>query len=103
MKIDPTNNQPLVKKNDNNQSRLKLGQLNVESAETKEAAPSSDRVNISTSSKLYQRALDLATLAPDIRSEKVADLTAKIAAGNYRVSSETVADSIIRKSVSEFV
>ncbi|MDR1577604.1 MAG: flagellar biosynthesis anti-sigma factor FlgM [Deltaproteobacteria bacterium] len=102
MKIDLTNNQPLVKKNDNNQGRLKLGQMTVDSPEAKEAA-SSDKVNISTSSKLYQRALDLATLAPDIRSEKVADLTAKIAAGNYRVSSEAVADSIIRKSVSEFV
>jgi negative regulator of flagellin synthesis FlgM len=101
MKIDPFNSQPLVKKNTTNPSRPNLGQLNVDNGEAK-AVPT-DRVNISTNSRLYQRALELATLAPDVRSEKVADLTARIAAGSYRVSSETVADSIIRKSVSEFV
>jgi negative regulator of flagellin synthesis FlgM len=102
MKIDPTNNQPLVKKNETNAGRQKLGQLTIDSAEDSKVSPS-DRVNISSSSRLYQRALELATMAPDVRSEKVADLTARIAAGTYKVSSEAVANSIIRKSVSEFV
>ncbi|MDR1083455.1 MAG: flagellar biosynthesis anti-sigma factor FlgM [Deltaproteobacteria bacterium] len=102
MKIDPTNSQPLVKKTDSNSARPNLGQLTIDSAESS-ASPVSDRVNISTNSRLYQRAMELAAMAPDIRSEKVADLTARIAAGTYKVSSETVADAIIRKSISEFV
>jgi negative regulator of flagellin synthesis FlgM len=102
MKIDPTKSQPLVKKTDSNSDRTKLGQLTIDSAESS-ASTVSDRVNISTNSRLYQRAMELATMAPDIRSEKVADLTARIAAGTYKVSSETVADAIIRKSISEFV
>jgi negative regulator of flagellin synthesis FlgM len=102
MKIDPTISQNLVKKTDSRQDKAK-GQLVIDSGDKNAPQAGSDRVNISTSSRLYQRALELATLAPDIRSEKVADLTAKIAAGTYQVSSQTVADSIVRKSISEFV
>jgi negative regulator of flagellin synthesis FlgM len=103
MKIDPTNSQPLVKKTDTQSGKSSLGILTIESAESSATTAASDRVNISTNSRLYQRALELATLAPDIRSEKVAELTAKIAAGTYKVSPETIADAIIRKSISEFV
>jgi negative regulator of flagellin synthesis FlgM len=101
MKIDATNNQLLVNKKNESSARVTLGQLTIDSAEEK--APAGDRVEISTSSRLYQRAVELATLAPDIRAEKVADLTARVAAGTYKVSSEAVADAIIRKSISEFV
>ncbi|MDR0549290.1 MAG: flagellar biosynthesis anti-sigma factor FlgM [Deltaproteobacteria bacterium] len=103
MKIDPTNNQLVVNKKNDNSGRLNLGRLSVDSATEETKAKEEDRVNISTSSRLYQRAMELATIAPDVRSEKVADLTARIAAGTYKVSSEELAQSIIRKSVSEIV
>ncbi|MDR1873151.1 MAG: flagellar biosynthesis anti-sigma factor FlgM [Deltaproteobacteria bacterium] len=103
MKIDPLTSQPLVKKSEVNQERAKPERNAAEDSTDTSAAVTADRVNISSNSRLYQRALELATLAPDVRSEKVADLTARIAAGTYKVSSETVATSMIRKSVSEFV
>ncbi|MDR1657698.1 MAG: flagellar biosynthesis anti-sigma factor FlgM [Deltaproteobacteria bacterium] len=88
---------------------LKIGRTEVQPGSEKTTGESSkapevtagaagDRVNISERSRLIAKARELATLAPDIRSEKVAELTAKIANNTYKVSSEQVADSIIKKS-----
>jgi negative regulator of flagellin synthesis FlgM len=94
MKID-TNAQPMKVKKPGFQNNEKP----VVTGRSEEAAPSTgDKVNISDRSKLIAKAQELVGLAPDIRSEKVADLTARIAAGTYKVSAEKVADSIIKKS-----
>jgi negative regulator of flagellin synthesis FlgM len=94
MKID-INNHPLkIKKQEYQTTAEKLAETTESSAQT----VAGDKVNISDRSKLIAKARELASLAPDVRAEKVADLTARIAAGTYKVSSETVANSIIRKS-----
>jgi negative regulator of flagellin synthesis FlgM len=62
-----------------------------------------DKVVLSDRSKLIAKARELAASAPDVRAEKVADLTARIAAGTYHVSSEKVAASIIKKSFTGLV
>ncbi|MDR2442033.1 MAG: flagellar biosynthesis anti-sigma factor FlgM [Deltaproteobacteria bacterium] len=99
MKIDP-NAQPL--KINRNEVQPGSSGSDKTSAETyaseTTASAQSDKVNISERSRLIAKARELATLAPDTRSEKVAELTAKIASGSYQVSSEQVADSIIKKS-----
>jgi flagellar biosynthesis anti-sigma factor FlgM len=97
MKID-TNTQPLNVKKPGFQ---KAGEKPPVSGQIEETSvvKGGDKVNISDRSKLIAKAQELATLAPDVRSEKVADLTARIAAGTYKVSAETVADSMIRKGI----
>ncbi|MDR1040128.1 MAG: flagellar biosynthesis anti-sigma factor FlgM [Deltaproteobacteria bacterium] len=106
MKIDNANNPFAIKKNDPARpGAIGKGSLSISSAETaSEAKPAAgDTVNISDRSRLIAKATELSQLAPDIRSEKVADITARIAAGTYNVSSRDVADSIIKKSISGIV
>jgi negative regulator of flagellin synthesis FlgM len=106
MEINSTNNPFAIKKNDTSRSGgVGKGTLSISSAETtSEAKPAAaDTVNISDRSRLIAKATELSQLAPDVRSEKVADITARIAAGTYSVSSRDVADSIIKKSISGIV
>jgi negative regulator of flagellin synthesis FlgM len=104
MKIDNNiNNLVLINKNDNQKTgAVGKGNLSIDNgAESKVSA--GDKVNISDRSRLIAKATELANLAPDIRSERVAELTAQIAAGTYKVSSQDVATSILKKSFSEIV
>jgi negative regulator of flagellin synthesis FlgM len=105
MQIDNTNNPFMIKKNDPARpSAASKGTLSISSEPTEESKPrAGDTVNISDRSRLIAKATELSQLAPDIRSEKVADITARIAAGTYNVSSRDVADSIIKKSISGIV
>ncbi|MDR2612895.1 MAG: flagellar biosynthesis anti-sigma factor FlgM [Deltaproteobacteria bacterium] len=105
MKIDTTNNPFLIKKNDtaSKSGPVSRGTLAISGESGEAKAASGDTVNISDRSRLIAKATELAQLAPDIRSEKVADITARIAAGTYNVSSRDVADSIIKKSFSGIV
>lgn len=97
MKID-TNAQPLKIRKPGAQAASDKG-VPAPQAEEAQAASGGDKVNISQRSRLIAKARELVSLTPDIRAEKVADLTARIAAGTYKVDSETVANSIIRKNV----
>jgi flagellar biosynthesis anti-sigma factor FlgM len=100
MKID-TNTQPLnVKKPGFQNSKAVDRQPVPGQIEETQVASTGDKVNISDRSKLIAKAQELVSLAPDVRSEKVADLTARIANGTYKVSAEAVADAIIRKGFS---
>ncbi|MDR1487907.1 MAG: flagellar biosynthesis anti-sigma factor FlgM [Deltaproteobacteria bacterium] len=97
MKIDANNNPQLkIKKPEIQPSDKGSGKESVTSSATTVA--SGDKVNLSDRSRLIAKASELANLAPDIRSEKVAELTARIAANNYNVSSETIADSILKNT-----
>jgi negative regulator of flagellin synthesis FlgM len=105
MKIDNANTPLVIKKNDPARSgAVGKGSLSISSESSSEAkAAAGDTVNISDRSRLIAKATELSRLAPDVRSEKVADITARIAAGTYNVSSSDVADSIIKKSISGIV
>ncbi|MDR3153357.1 MAG: flagellar biosynthesis anti-sigma factor FlgM [Deltaproteobacteria bacterium] len=104
MKIDNTLNPFAIKKNDTAKTGpAGKGSLSISGVSSETSAKTADTVNISDRSRLIAKATELAELAPDIRSEKVADITARIAAGTYKVSSLDVADSIIRKSFSGIV
>jgi negative regulator of flagellin synthesis FlgM len=101
MKID-ANSQLLKIKRQEVDSR---GEKAAQAPQAAEGAAivASDKVNLSSRSKLIAKARELAASAPDVRAEKVADLTARIAANTYKVSAETVADSIIKKSFTGLV
>jgi negative regulator of flagellin synthesis FlgM len=105
MKIDNLNNPLVIRKNDQAKTgAVNKGSLSISAEGAEEAkARAGDTVNISDRSRLIAKATELAQLAPDIRSEKVADITARIAAGTYNVSSSEVAGSIIRKSISGMI
>jgi flagellar biosynthesis anti-sigma factor FlgM len=60
-----------------------------------------DVVRLSDRSRMIAKATELATNAPDIRAAKVDDLKARIGAGTYSVSGQMVADSMLRKSITE--
>ncbi|MDR2461535.1 MAG: flagellar biosynthesis anti-sigma factor FlgM [Deltaproteobacteria bacterium] len=97
------NNLLLVNKTDSQkQGVTDKGTLAISSGE-ESTVKAGDTVSISERSRLIAKATELATLAPDVRSEKIAELTARIASGNYKVSSLDVADSILKKSFSEIV
>ncbi|RYZ65505.1 MAG: flagellar biosynthesis anti-sigma factor FlgM [Proteobacteria bacterium] len=47
------------------------------------------------------KALDIARNTPDVREDRVADLKARIASGEYKVSSENIADGMLREAVKD--
>jgi negative regulator of flagellin synthesis FlgM len=59
--------------------------------------PSKDTVSISASGRDYQVARSAVLSAPDIRGDRVAELKAKIQAGNYQVSPDSFAEKLIAK------
>ncbi len=47
------------------------------------------------------KALDIARNTPDVREDKVAELKKKIESGEYKVSSENIADGILREAIKD--
>lgn len=64
-------------------------------SKSKSKADAKDQVSFSTLGKDMQTAKTALSAAPDIREDKVAELKAKIASGNYDVSGESFADKIL--------
>ena len=58
-----------------------------------------DHVRISTRAKEFQRAYELIVQAPDIRTQKVAQLQETINKGTYNVHGEQVADKLITHTI----
>ncbi len=55
-----------------------------------------DRVSLSASARLHTLAHAEAGKAPDIRQEKVDDIKARVASGEYSVDSKKVAEKLLR-------
>lgn len=66
-----------------------------------EEAARGDVVELSDRSRLIARSQELAAGAPEIREEKVNELRSRLAAGTYNVSGRTVAESMLKKSITE--
>ncbi len=94
-------NAPYINKETNKagDQREKAAQTAPDAAKTEESK--NDVVRLSDRSRLIAKATELAANAPDIRADKVNDLKARIGAGTYSVSGQMVADSLIRKSITE--
>jgi negative regulator of flagellin synthesis FlgM len=60
---------------------------------------SQDRVVLSPEARQIQRAREQVDLLPDIREEKVAEIRARIEAGEYQVDGEKVASKMIETSL----
>ncbi len=60
-----------------------------------------DVVELSERSRLIARSRELAAGAPEVREEKVNDIRSRLAAGAYNVSGRAVAESMLKKSITE--
>jgi negative regulator of flagellin synthesis FlgM len=64
------------------------------------ATQSSDaRAEISGRAREFARAKEVAMAAPDVRSDRVAELKKKIAEGKYKVSAESIADRLVDEHI----
>jgi negative regulator of flagellin synthesis FlgM len=59
------------------------------------AAAEGAKAQISTKGKEFARAKEVATSAPDVREERIAELKRRIAAGKYQVDANAVADRMV--------
>ena len=64
------------------------------SASKSDKAKKKDTIEVSSRSDEVRRLIELAKLAPDVRSEKIEAIKKQIKAGTYRVSADSVARSI---------
>jgi flagellar biosynthesis anti-sigma factor FlgM len=76
-------------------------QRSSESGERQKNSPViQDKINISSKVKMYQDIKEAALEAPDIRTEKVNDITKKIASGTYRPDYGVIADKLLSPNIS---
>lgn len=60
---------------------------------------SKDEVVLSPEARQIQRAKELIDALPDIREEKVAEIRARIEAGDYQIDGEKIASKMIAESL----
>jgi len=61
------------------------------------------KVSLSGRSKDIKKAYDLASAAPEVRSDKVQQMKALIDSGNYKINSEAVADKMVDDALMDFL
>ena len=64
-----------------------------------EPQPAGDRVSLSPRARELAAARRALEVIPDVRTDKVADLKARIEAGTYRIDSEAIADKMLRDAL----
>lgn len=81
-------------------SRLERSEAEKAKARRQDAGQSpetrGDRVEFSDEGKLRTEAFKTAQSAPDVRQDKVADIKARITAGEYQMDSGKIAANLIR-------
>ncbi len=68
----------------------------------KEPVAAGDKVSISGEAQLRTEAYTSATGASDIRHDKVAEIKAKIAAGEYEMNTRKIAENIVKEDLDFF-
>ncbi len=66
-----------------------------------DGTPSAEQIDLSPRAKEIARAQQVIEATPDVRSQRVRELKAAVEAGTYRVSSEEVAESMLRECILE--
>lgn len=59
------------------------------------------KIEFSDNAKILMEAIEAVKNAPDVRLDKIAELKAMIAEGNYKVDSATLADKMLRAHITE--
>lgn len=61
----------------------------------------SDRINLSAQAAEMQKAKEMCKSVPELRPERVEEIKAALAAGEYRVAAADVAEMIIGRSIAD--
>lgn len=69
---------------------------------TKDVAAGGDKVSISDEAQLRTEAYSTATGASDIRHDKVAEIKARIASGEYEINTRKIAENIVKEDLDFF-
>ena len=73
----------------------RAGQPESAAAGAGQTSPSSSRAEISSKSREFAQAKSVADGTPDVREEKIAELKRRIAAGQYKVDNDAIADRMV--------
>ena len=68
-----------------------------------DAEPQGDRVSFSDEGRLRTEAYKEAMNAPEVRKDKVAEIKAKIASGEYEIDSKKIAEGLLRDDLDLFI
>ena len=85
---------------------LKKGQRSEQAGREQASSdiePKGDRVSLSGEGRLRTEAYKEAMNAPDVRSDKVAAIKARIEAGEYEIDSTKIAEGILKDELDLFV
>jgi negative regulator of flagellin synthesis FlgM len=85
------------------QDRVKVGDTGSV-AKSEGGAPSTggtEQIAISSKAKDIQKATAAVSTAPDIRTEKVERIKNEISQGNYRISSDDLAEKVLENIITE--
>jgi len=100
MKIDALN--PFVNKDTQAaDSRREKPAAPVAEGTKAEESSQGDVVQLSSRSRMIARSQELAAQAPEIREDRVNELRNRINAGTYNISGKAVAESMLKKSITE--
>jgi negative regulator of flagellin synthesis FlgM len=85
------------------QDRIKVGDKGSVGKSQGGASSTSgtEQIAISSKAKDIQKTTEVANAAPDIRIDKVERIKNEIAEGNYRVSSEDLAEKVLENIITE--
>lgn len=107
MRVSQTDSSPIQNNNEpSNTKHTKHTKKTSETGETKHThkaaaaeessgASEAATVDVSSKSKEFAHAKQVASETPDVREEKIAELKRRIAGGNYHVDADAVADRMV--------
>ena len=64
-------------------------------------APGGDRVSLSPQARELLKAQQSLASLPDVREDKVAEIKARLEAGDYRIDSEAIAENMISEALAD--
>ena len=85
------------------QNDKKVGSVGADKDAKTQASGKTDKVEISAQARKLQRIAELAAKGDELRAEKVRVVKQQIDDGEYHVSADEVAKSIVRSDVSELL
>ncbi len=77
------------------------GKDNQKSADRSATSPGSGEPPVKTSTFVMNKIKSLINAEPEVRSDRVAELKAKIKSGDYKVDSETLAKKMLEDALQE--
>ncbi len=85
------------------QDRIKVGdkQSVAKSGGGASSTPGTEQIAISSKAKDIQKATEVVSASPDIRTEKVERIKNEIAKGEYRISSDDLAEKVLENIITE--